>query len=78
VEQTCTVATVSHKDPCAEKHSDDGAPNDHWQPRNSSVREAAAAEGLVVNMCDDGESSCVGLLAGRLDLLFWQQVAELT
>lgn len=74
------VFTVLHQDPCGERHSHDGAPNRHSNPRNhveachcgdSSVREGTVVEGLVVNMCDDGESAGVGLLAGRLDLVLW-------
>lgn len=76
------VFTGSHQHPCGKRQSHGSAPNRHSNPRNrgeaGDCGDSGIVEGLVVNVCDDGESSGEGLLAGRLDLLLWQQVAELT
>lgn len=79
--------TVLHRDCSSEQHCQKSAPNRHSNPRSwceahhrgdSSVREGTVGERLVMDVCDDGQSSRVRLLTGRLYLLLWQQVAELT
>lgn len=62
------IFTVLHQNHCDQRCSHDG---EHQRCGDSSVRVGTAVEGLVVNIYDDGERSCKGLLTGRLDLLLW-------
>lgn len=62
----CTIFNVLHLNGCNERHRHNG---EHCHCGDGSIGVRTAVKGLVVHMRDDGEYPCIGLLAGRLDLL---------
>lgn len=58
---------VDSGDACCQQHA----------PEAGCRGNRGTAEGLVVGVGDDVQSSAVGLLAGRLDLVLWKLEGEL-